>query len=183
MRRRSTFWSRARVSSRSSGPSKPSRLTISSPSPGAITSGPAARTVGRSRRWRAGCGAGSLMQVRFSPAGAPAATGFGPALSPFRQERRRAVGRHRRGPSCRAGSRWRARKRAPGLETPARGRGHRAAFGRDLASFRPSGRCSAGRCRSRPPAPAPPARPASRPAPASRDRPTAAGRRSRYGRE
>src|SRR5215471_2707371 len=87
MRRRSTFWSRARVSSRSSGPSKPSRLTISSPSPGAITSGPAVLKPS------AGGGlTGSFMLLRFNPAGAPAATVFAEALSPFRQQRGDAPG-------------------------------------------------------------------------------------------
>src|SRR5215471_13072616 len=82
MRRRSTFCSRASASKRSSGPSKPSRLTISSPSPGAMTSGPAVLKPS------AGGGlTGSFMSLRFNPAGAPAATVFGPALSPFRQQR------------------------------------------------------------------------------------------------
>src|ERR1700741_4539701 len=87
IRRRSTFWSRARGSSRSSGPSKPSRLTISSPSPGAITSGPAVLKPS------AGGGVtGSFMLLRFNPAVAPAATVFAEALSPFGQQRGHAPG-------------------------------------------------------------------------------------------
>src|SRR6187455_3523262 len=86
MRRRSTFWSRARASSRSSGPSKPSRLTISSPSPGAITSGPCDANVSALKPSAGGGAAGSLMQSRFNPVGPPAATGFPAALSPFGEQ-------------------------------------------------------------------------------------------------
>src|SRR5260370_29472230 len=87
MRRRSTFWSRAKLSSRSSGPSKPSRLTISSPSPGAMTSGPSDANLSDENPSAGGGLTGSFMLLRFNPVDAPTATVIGLALSPFRQER------------------------------------------------------------------------------------------------
>src|SRR5471030_1685715 len=125
MRRRSTFWSRASDSSRSSGPSKPSRLTISSPSPGAITSGDAA-----AKPSAAGWVSGSLMQLGFSPAGAPTASVFGP-LSPCRKQRCHllfSVGEA--GLAERLGG---ARQSRPaGVKASPGGRGHRPGIGHDL---------------------------------------------------
>src|SRR5262245_31771485 len=86
MRRRSTFCSRASASKRSSGPSKPSRLTISSPSPGAMTSGPAALKPSGS----AGL-LGWSIALGFTEGGAEPLQDL-PALSPCGQQRRKSFG-------------------------------------------------------------------------------------------
>src|SRR5476651_1401115 len=130
MRRRSTFWSRAKVSNRSSGPSKPSRLTISSPSPGAITSGPSVPNSGAAKPSAAGWVSGSLMQLGFSPASAPTASVFGP-LSPCRKQRCHLLfGVREASLAERLGG---ARQGSPaGVEaSPGRG-GHRPGMGHDL---------------------------------------------------